>query len=96
MAKRNTVTYGELVEVLRRLGYPPDPEQSAEGYTVSRHPARRLRIILPAPKGRTANRAIHLVAVRWVLEENGFAEAREFEAWLDSRGIRLSRGLSVS
>lgn len=96
MAKRNTVTYAELVATLGRLGYPPDPEMSADTYTVFRHPSRRLRIILPALKDRTAVRAVHLVTVRHFLDESDPAEAREFEAWLDGHGIRLSRGLSVS
>jgi hypothetical protein len=93
MAKQKAVTYAELVRKLRQLEYAPDPKQSAEGYTVLRHPGRQIRIFLPALKDRTPVREIYLVGVKRILAESAPAAAQEFEAWLDGRGSRGARGV---
>ena len=88
MAKQARVTYAELVGILHQFQYTPDPEQSAEDHTTFRHPSRRLRIILPALKDRSVVRPVHLVGVRLILNVSAPEDARDFESWLEGRGIR--------
>ena len=95
MAKSKAVNYGELVQVLTGLGYSPDPDQSAEGYTVFRHPGRPLPIILQSFKARTPVRPIYLVGIRRILAESAPAEAAQFESWIEGRMSPGTSGVPV-
>lgn len=94
MAKKS-VTFAELIATLAGLGYRVDPEQSAEGYSVYKHAARPLPIILQSFKPSAPVRPIYLVAVRNVLAENSTAEAEAFGAWLDGRAALGPREVPV-
>ena len=85
MARPKSVTYSELVAILARLGYAPDPGQSAEGYTVFQHPGRSMPIVLQTFNARTAIRPIYLAGIKGILEETAPSAAEEFQAWLDGR-----------
>jgi hypothetical protein len=85
MAKPKSVTYSELVAILARLGYVPDPGQSAEGYTVFQHPGRPIPIVLQTFKAGTAIRPIYLAGIKGILDETAPSAAEEFQAWLDGR-----------
>jgi hypothetical protein len=85
MAKPQSVIYSELIAVLARLGYAPDPGQSAEGYTVFQHPGRSIPIVLQEFKAQTPIRPIYLAGIKGILEETAPAAAEEFQGWLDGR-----------
>ena len=84
-----------MVTILARLGYVPDPGQSAEGYIVFQHPGRSIPIVLQAFKARTRIRPIYLAGIKGILDETAPAAAEEFQAWLDGRAPASAREVSA-
>jgi hypothetical protein len=84
--RRTDVTYGQLDQVLRSLGYSCRPLAKDPPARVYEHKVASAIIILPAFPMRDKVLDYHLVAVRTTLDLNGIAEPTVFAAELQKAG----------
>jgi hypothetical protein len=80
--RRSEVTYGQLDQVLRSLGFSCRPSPKEPPGRIYRHPEAGATIALPAYPDTDQVFEYHLVAVRGELENFGIASASAFAAKL--------------
>jgi hypothetical protein len=84
--KRANVTYGQLDNVLRSLGFTCRPTKHDPPGRIYEHPEAGAVIMLPAMREREKVFEHHLVAVRAELDNFGLADPSVFAAKLQKAG----------
>jgi hypothetical protein len=84
--KRSEVTYGQLDQVLRALGFSCRPSRNDPPGRVYEHPPTGAMILLPAMVDRDKVFEHHLAAVRGELDHFGIADPTAFADQLQKAG----------
>jgi hypothetical protein len=84
--KRSAVTYGQLDELLRSLGFSRHPSRKEPPGRIYEHKKTGAMILLPAVRDGDKVFEYHLVAVRTELDHFGIADPTAFAAKLPKTG----------
>ena len=88
--KNKNITYGQLEDVLRRLGYTPD---ASGNRVVFRQPKTDLPVILRRMTPKEVMKPIELLSVQNALANGGVVPKDEFDSLFESEPIELWRAI---
>ena len=84
--KRTDVTYGQLENVLRALGFTCRPGNNDPPGRIYEHPPSGAIVMLPAYPESDKVYEHHLAAARWEVDHFGIADPKTFDAKLQKAG----------